>query len=69
MISLTPEQLIDRDKSLLGHVMKDIRSLEAREEDNFTQIMHLKERVCKLDRWFNIFIIVNMVIAALYLIT
>jgi len=69
MISLTPAQLIDRDKSLLGHVMKDIRSLETREDDNFTQIMQLKQRVRKLDRWFNIFIVVNLVIAALYLIT
>jgi len=52
-----------------AELLKQIKSLEAREEDNFTQIMHLKERVRKLDRWFNIFIIVNMVIAALYLIT
>jgi len=48
---------------------KRFKNIEAREEDNFTQIMHLKERVRKLDRWFNIFIVVNLVIAALYLIT
>ena len=47
---------------------KRFKNIETREEDNFTQIMHLKERVRRLDRWFNVFIVVNLVIAALYLI-
>jgi len=60
-ISFTTQRSIAWDKRF-----KDI---ETREEDNFTQIMHLKERVRRLDRWFNVFIVVNLVIAALYLIT
>jgi len=57
----TTAEALDYDKRL--------KNIETREEDNFTQIMLLKERVRKLDRWLNMFIVVNLVIAALYLIT
>jgi len=64
MIDTTTWKVIPSDPN-----EKRFKNIETREEDNFTQIMHLKERVRKLDRWLNIFIIVNLVIAALYLIT